>query len=328
MTSSKSARKARLSDRIVYCIARVAIGTAARVPQWLGYRLAAVLGRLWFRCDGRRRRFALKFLANAYPDLSEREQLRLGASATANLFMVPLDMARLTRLLARGRRISEVVKSDETRQVFLDLPKPYLGLTPHLGSWEVGAAMIAELMGGAHGIARITKNPLLNDWLLNNRQQGGLCIHPRRGGLRGMARGMEEGQVGLQVIDQNQRLRGVYAPFFGKIASCERSAMSLALRKGYPVIIGAALRRGYRFEFELVVGEAFRPEVTGDKQADLLAAVTRANLALEKLIRRAPEQYLWIHDRYRTQPDEGEVAQHGDEVHGAPGEEDALGDEE
>lgn len=334
MTSSEKARKVRLSDRIVYYIARAAIGTAARVPQWLGYRVAAALGRLWFRCDGRRRRFALKFLANAYPDLSEREQLRLGASATAHLFMVPLDMARLTRLLARGRRISEFVESEKTRQVFLDLPKPYLGLTPHLGSWEVGAVMIAELMGGAHGIARISKNPLLNDWILSNRQQGGLCVHPRRGGLRGMARGMEEGQVGLQVIDQNQRLRGVFAPFFGKIASCERSAMTLALRKGYPVVIGAALRRGYRFEFELVVGEAFRPEVTGDKQADLLAAVTRANQGLEKLIRMAPEQYLWIHDRYRTQPIEGDgaiegdVATEGDGAHQGDGAQDATGEED
>jgi KDO2-lipid IV(A) lauroyltransferase len=328
VTSSSKARKVRISDRIVYCIARMAIGTAARVPQWIGYRVAAGLGRLWFRCDGRRRRYALKFLANAYPDLSEREQLRLGASATAHLFMVPLDMARLTRWLARGRRITDVVKCDETAHVFHELPKPFLGLTAHLGSWEVGAVAMAELMGGAHGIARITKNPLLNDWILANRQQSGLRIYPRRGGLRGMARGMEQGQVGLQVIDQNQRLRGVYAPFFGKIASCERSAMSLALRKGYPVIVAATLRRGYRFEFELVISETFRPEVTGDKQVDLLAAVTRTNQALEKLIRMAPEQYLWIHDRYRTQPQAGEVAQDGLGGQDAGGEEDAEGCEE
>jgi hypothetical protein len=83
-----------------------------------------------------------------------------------------------------------------------------------------------------------------------------------------------------------------------------------------------------------VVGEAFRPEVTGDKQADLLAAVTRANQGLEKLIRMAPEQYLWIHDRYRTQPPEddvateGNVAQQGNGAQHATGEEDALDGEE
>jgi Kdo2-lipid IVA lauroyltransferase/acyltransferase len=312
-TATAKAQRIRFSDRIVYYVARFVIGAAARIPQWLAYRMAAGLGRLWFRLDGRRRRFALQFLATAYPDLSEAEQLRLGASATANLFMVPLDMARLTRLLAKGGKVSQVVDFGDTESVFLGLPKPWLGLTAHLGSWEVGAVAMAELMGGAHGIARITKNPLLNDWILGNRQQSGLKIHPRRGGFRALARAMEEGEVGLQVIDQNQRLRGVFAPFFGKIASCERAAMSLALRKGYPVVVGAALRRGYSFRFELIVGEAFRPEVTGNKQADLLAAVTRANGVLEQMIRRAPEQYLWIHDRYRTQPDASDSSLHADD---------------
>jgi len=323
---SSSSGKVRFSDRIVYCLARLVIGAAARVPQWLGYRVAAGIGRLWFRFDGRRRRYAVKFLQAAYPDLSEREHLRLGSCATASLFMVPLDMARLTRLLGRGRSIGDVVKCDETAPLLLALPKPFLVVTAHLGSWEVGAVWLAELLGGAHGIARLTKNPLLNDWMLGTRQQSGLRVHSRRGGLRGMARGMEEGYVGLQIIDQNQRLRGVYAPFFGKLASCERSAMSLALRKGYPVIVAAVLRRGYRFEFELVVSETFHPEATGDKQADLLAAVTRANRALEKLIRSAPEQYLWIHDRYRTQP--AVVEGGGDSGGGAKGEEDALSGEE
>lgn len=310
-------RRVRLSDHLVYWAARLAIGTAARVPQWLGYRFAAGLGRFWFRCDGRRRRYALKFLSQAYPDLPERDKLRLGASATANLFMVPLDMARLTRLLAKGGRASDVTDIRKGGPTMLALPKPYLGLTAHLGSWEVGAVVVSELAGGGHGIARITKNPLLNDWILKNRQNAGLKIHPRRGGFRDLARAVNSGDVGLQVIDQNQRLRGVFAPFFGKIASCERAAISLALRKQYPVVIAAVLRRGRGFQFELVVEDSFVPESTGDKQADLLAAITRANQALESLIRRAPEQYLWIHDRYRTQPKEGEAAGAGVEVEGS-----------
>ena len=301
--SSKRA-KVRFSDRLVYWVARFAIGTAARVPQWLGYRVAGGLGRLWFQCDGRRRRYALKFLAQAYPDLTEREQLRLGASATANLFMVTLDMARLTRLLARGGRATDVMDCTKAEQALRQLSKPFLVLTAHLGSWEVGAVTVAEIVGGGHGIARLTKNPLLNDWILESRQKTGLKVHPRRGGFRDLARALANGEVGMQVIDQNQRLRGIFAPFFGKIASCERAAITLALRKQYPVMVAAVLRRGRGFQFELVVADTFTPKSTGNKQADLLAAVTRANQGLEALIRKAPEQYLWIHDRYRTQPPE------------------------
>ncbi|MCK5943513.1 MAG: lysophospholipid acyltransferase family protein, partial [Planctomycetes bacterium] len=292
-------RQVRLRDRVVYVAARVAIGTAARVPQWLGYRAAALLGKLWFRVDGRRRRFALRFLQQAYPELSEREQLRLGSQATASLFMVPLDMARLTRLLDRGGDLAQVCDFTGVQRQLDKVRPPFFGLTAHLGSWEVAAAGIAQLCGKAHGIARITKNPLLNRWLLGTRERGGLKIHPRRGGFRDLANAMADGGVGLQVVDQNQRLRGVFAPFFGKTASCERAAVSLALRRGYPIVVGAALRRGVGFRFDVIAEEPFVPESTGDKEADLLRAVGQVNERLERLIRRAPEQYLWIHDRYR-----------------------------
>jgi KDO2-lipid IV(A) lauroyltransferase len=146
----------------------------------------------------------------------------------------------------------------------------------------------------------VSRNPLLQRWILGNRQRGGLHIHPRRGGVRDLARALAAGGVGLQAVDQNQRLRGVFAPFFGEIASCERAAASLALRNGYPIVVGVALRKGHGFRFEFVALEPFVLRRTGDKQADLHAAVVRINQAIERLVRLAPEQYLWIHDRYRT----------------------------
>jgi KDO2-lipid IV(A) lauroyltransferase len=138
-------------------------------------------------------------------------------------------------------------------------------------------------------------------------------ILPRRGGIRDLAGCLAAGRVGLMVVDQNQRLRGVFAPFFGEIASCERGAVSLALRHGYPIMVGVALRRGRGFRFELVAAEPFVLTPTGDKQADLLAGVTRVNAAVEELVRQAPEQYLWIHDRYRTQRPAGDVPAEADD---------------
>ena len=113
---------------------------------------------------------------------------------------------------------------------------------------------------------------------------------------------MARGAVGLQVVDQNQRLRGVFAPFFGEVASCERAAVTLCLRNAYPLIVGAALRVDGRFRFRLVLLPPFVPERTGDKGGDLYRGVVAVNERLEQLIRMAPEQYLWIHNRYRKKP--------------------------
>lgn len=292
----------RLRDRIVHVVARAAIGGAARVPQAIGYGLADALGRLFFALDRRRRGYAMRLLRNAFPDASDAERRRIGARATGNLFKVPLDMARLTRLLARGGSVRDVVDFGPAEAAFAAVAPPFLGLTGHLGSWEVGAVTLAQAVGRAHGIARVSRNPLLQRWIVANRERGGLVIHPRRGGLRDLARALAAGEVGLQAVDQNQRLRGVFVPFFGELASCERAAVSLALRFGYPIVVGAALRVGSGFRFRFVMHGPFRLAVTGDRAADLRAGVQRVNQEIERLVRMAPDQYLWIHDRYRTQP--------------------------
>ena len=289
--------KARFVDRIVYVAARTAIGIASRVPERIGYGIAAALGRLYFRCSRRRQQCALRFLRAAYPQMNDRERLRIGRIATGNICKVPIDMAKLTRLLARGGSIREVVDVGDAAAIVPQ--KPYLAVTAHFGSWEVAAVTMAQLAGEAHGVARTFKNPLLQRWILHNRRSGGLHIHPRRGGIKPLAHALREGGVGLQVVDQHQRARGVIAPFFGQPASCERAASSLALRGRYPVLVGGAIRVGHGFSFRMAYAPLLVPEPTGDRDRDLLAFVTAMNERLEWLIQQAPEQYLWIHDRYR-----------------------------
>ncbi|MGE3354162.1 MAG: lysophospholipid acyltransferase family protein [Planctomycetota bacterium] len=296
---SGAVKRARWHHWIVYALARLAIGAAARMPQAIGYGLAGALGRLYFRCSRRRRECALRFLRAAFPDEAEPELLRIGRVATGNVFKVPIDMARLTRLLARGGHVREVV--DLTPLDGLLPAPPYLGVTAHLGSWEVAAVTMAQLSGEGHGVARVSKNPLLQRWILHNRRRGGLVIHPRRGGIQGLASAMARGKVGLQVVDQHQRLRGVIAPFFGRDASCERAAASLALRRGYPIVVGGAVRTGRGFRFRIVSAAPFVPQKTGDRECDLRNVVIEINRRLEEQIRAHREQYLWIHDRYRAQ---------------------------
>lgn len=299
----------RLGWLVTYWLGRSAIGAAAALPETLGYGFAAGLGRLYFRCSRRRRECALRFLQAAFPERPAAELLRIGRIATGNVFKVPIDMAKLTRLLARGGKITEVVDVSALDGL---LPKPpYLAVTAHLGSWEVAAVTMAQRTGEGHGVARVFKNPLLQRWILQNRRRGGLHVHPRRGGIKDLAQAVAKGAVGLQVVDQHQRLRGVIAPFFGRPASCERAVATLALRRGYPIVVGGAVRVGRGFRFAMVSAPPFVPVVTGDRAADLRAVVGEINRRLEVQIRAHAEQYLWIHDRYRTPVDAGVGADGG-----------------
>src|SRR5690606_23361154 len=143
------------------------------------------------------------------------------------------------------------------------------------------------------------RNPLTAAFLKRRREAAGLVMHPRRGGIRPLVRALARRCPVLQVVDQNQRLRGVFVPFFGRLASTERSAATLAVRKGYPVFAGACVRSGGGFRFRFEVVPPFRASPTGDAESDVRAACRQINALVETLVLRHPDQYLWIHDRYR-----------------------------
>ena len=235
-------------------------------------------------------------LRNAFPDgKSDEELLRLARMGTANLFKVAIDTMRLVPWVRKGR-LQERYDFGE----MVDYPDPpWVGVTAHTGSWEVGAIATAMLRGEAHCIAREFKNPLINRFILSNREKAGLFVHPKRGGMRSMARALEDGKVGMQVADQRQRQRGVMVPFFGEVASTDRSAAVLALRKGYPIVVAGGQRVGPGFRFRGMLVEVIHVTPTGDREADIERVTAQVNRGLEKLILRHPEQYLWIHDRYR-----------------------------
>ena len=295
MGSSSVQRPVRVRDRVVYALGRAALFAVNLLPERPAYEIVGAVGRLYFRCSKKRQRYALRFLGNAYPDRSERELLDLGRVATGNIFKVSLDMVRVIPWLEKGR-LEERLDFDELH----NLPEPpFLGLAAHLGSWEMAAFAAALLRGETHGIARAFRNPLLNRFIVDNRRRAGFIVHPKRGGIRSLVRALEAGCVGLQAVDQRQRLRGVMAPLFGEMASSERAAAVLALRKGYPMAVGGVVRVGPGFRFRGVLTEPFHVEPTGDFEADVTRVVTEVNRRLEQLILAHPEQYLWIHNRYR-----------------------------
>jgi KDO2-lipid IV(A) lauroyltransferase len=295
-----SGKKVTARHRIEYALARGGISLLGFLPERLGYAGMALLARVWIACVPSRRRLGRQHLELAYPGrFPRREANRVLARSTANAFQNVLDMLHAARHLERGT-IRERIDLGDAPATLID--PPFLGVSLHLGSWEVGALAMASLKGEAHAIGRVPKNPLIARYLRRCRERIGLVLHDRRGGIRPTARALAEGKVGLQVVDQNQRKRGVFAPMFGRIASCERAAATLAVRRGYPIVPGVAFRVGGGFRFRLVLLEPFVPARGGDPEQDVYEAVVAINQRAEQFVRMEPEQYLWVHDRYRTRP--------------------------
>jgi len=294
--------KVRLRHRLTYGAARVVLWLVERMPQRVAYGCAAALGRTYFRFARRRRQLALEFLRLAFPDpenKTDEELYRIASRATGNMFKVPLDMIYSTRLIRNGTFLDYV----DVSQTSEHMPEgPFLGVTAHLGSWEVAAIHYAAMGRETHVVVQSFKNPLQQRYITETRRQAGLYLHPRRGGIRGLMKALQRGCVGLQAVDQNQRRRGVFVPFFGRLASTERSAATLALRKGYPIMTGTCRRVGSGFRFKTFIDDLIHPQPTGDLEEDVKRLATQINERLEQHILAAPDQYLWLHNRYRTRP--------------------------
>lgn len=313
--------KISIKHRLEYALFRTVIAGLNVLPEGLAYRGVAAIGRLYYSCSKRRQQYAMRFLRQAFSDSkTDRELYDLGRQAFGNFTKVAIDLVIAKRRL-REKSLEAYVDGIGAMQDCLR-NGPLLVVSGHLGSWEAGAMAVAHTMPETHIITRPLKNPLVRNFIEGQRKALGLHVHSRRGGIRAISRALDDGAIGIQAVDQNQRLRGVFVPFFGKLASTERAAATLAVRKGYPVAVCFCLRVGLGFRFRFEVCDMIQPETPMHGEDAAIAAsrlVRRINASLETAILRYPEQYLWTHDRYRTQPENQQPAPDYDGVTAAVG---------
>ncbi|HEU4440297.1 MAG TPA: lysophospholipid acyltransferase family protein [Methylomirabilota bacterium] len=173
-------------------------------------------------------------------------------------------------------------------------------LTAHYGNWE--------LLGAAHGLVglplsiviRPLDHPVLDVLAARFRRRSGAELIVKRQAVREVIGALRRGRMVGVLLDQNAtRAEGVFVPFFGVLASTSKGLALLALRTGAPVV-PVFLRREADGGHCMEVG----PPVPPPANADVVAYTAAFNQAIEAAIRRAPEQWLWMHARWRTRPRE------------------------
>lgn len=293
-------------DRLSALVARSLIGVTQRLPREAALDLAGRVGRTYARLGGPRTSVARVNLRIAFPEWSESQRERVLVSCCANLARNFVELALLGRAEAEEFRrlvsiegmehLESARKTSESGGVIV--------LTAHLGSWEfLAAAMVA------HGLPvtivyRSRENPLTEELLAGLRRSGGSELFARGSAARAALRALRDGKILAMTYDQNcGREEGVFVPFFGRLA-CTRSAPPrIAMRTGAPVVpifverIGESARHRVRVLPPL----AMVPEGE-DRDAAVRENARRMTAVIEDEIRRNPDQWIWVHRRWRTQP--------------------------
>ncbi len=291
------ARRSGWRDAAEYAIARAVVGSVALCPR----PLADTVARGWLAlldCGAPRlRRAARRNLALAFPHLSPAAREGVADGVFRSLARQLVAFSRFPRLDAGN--ISSWIRYEGFPhfEAALARGRGVLFATAHLGAWELSAFAHALLTAPMHIVVRPLDNRRLDAWLERRRTLSGNRVIGKRDFARPILRALAENQAVGILIDQNVAAPdGLFVDFFGVPACTSPAFVRLAARSGAAVIPGFAVweesERRYVLRFDPPV------PMSGDPQADAQAVTRR----LEETIRAYPDQWLWIHRRWKTRP--------------------------
>jgi KDO2-lipid IV(A) lauroyltransferase len=274
------------------------------LPMDVVRRVGARLGRLVYALDGRHRRIVLGNLAAAFPGRSEDERQALARRVFEHFGSVLLELLRFGSWSTAQVRASVEFEGVERAEAAYQQGRGVLFFTGHFGYWEMHAIANALRLHPVSVLARPLDNPRLHAMLERIRTMTGNLVIYRQGAVRRMLQELANNRGIAVLIDQHLHTAdAVYVDFFGRPAATTSALAALALRTGAAVIPVFALPLPggrYRLVYEHPVAPP-----PADAPDAVREFTQRCTDVLEMYVRRHPEQWLWMHRRWRTQPEPG-----------------------
>ena len=280
-----------------YALARALVWALRVLPLRAANKLARAAARVLDSVVPRLRRVGLKNLSFALPELSGRRHNEILDGVFGSIARMLVAIARFPLLTPAN--ISEWIEYEGIEN-YLDAKREGRGVliaTAHLGNWELSAFAHALLTEPMCVMARPLDNPLVDSIVENRRTLSGNRLIFKKDAARAVMKALKDNQAVGVLIDQNtSAAEGVFVNFFGKVACAGLAFVKLAHHSGAPVIPGFALWNAQTQRYTL----RFYPRLalTGDVERD----TQTIHSAIENTIRQYPDQWMWIHRRWKTRP--------------------------
>ncbi len=266
--------------------------------------LGSALGEFLHFVLKKRRRIALRNLQIAFGDeMSTAERAKICRKSFQQIGKTAIEFLRFPKLAFDNVWEEVTVDGKEHLIQALNQGKGAIVFLPHFGNWELLAMVYGALIPNqAKAIAFPLKNRYLNALVSQYRERLSLKLITRRQAVRETLRALKENYAVGFFADQNAGREGVFVDFFGKQASAVRGPATLALKTGAPLLVSMAIRQPDDGHHVLITPE-IDLEMSGDLEQDVQINTARILKILETYIRQYPDQWLWAHNRWKTQPD-------------------------
>ena len=292
-----------MRERLEYALVWPCVKFLGLLPRPVARAIGILLGLSVYALHGRLRRVGLRNLELAFPEMPEHERRRVLRGEFISLGRQLAEVCLFPRYTHEN--VGDVVVYDgfENFERAYARGKGVLFLTGHLGAWELSA--FAHSLNG-HPLSIVMRsldNPYIDALVQRYRTMHGNRTVDKDDFVRGLLAAMHKGETVGILMDTNMTPpQGVFVDFFG-IPACTASGLArIALRTDAAVVPGFTVwdpkQRKYILRFDPPV-ELIR---TGDDQADILANTAAFTAIIETFVRRYPEQWLWVHRRWKTRP--------------------------
>ncbi len=300
-------KKSKAFHIIEYLGFSITVTIARSLPVKVLGVICELLGYLLYAAIPRRRKIALQNIKIALgAEMSEEEIKRLARQSCKAFFLTATEIIRSpfrfdgARIVRDGR-----YKTEHLEQLFQKAKTIHeqaggcIFVTPHLGNWEL-LPYVSALIGIPLAIVmRPLDNPYLERAVFSSRIASGQVMIPKINAMFSLERLLRKGKSVGMLPDQSTS-RGLRVKFFGVSATVTPIPALLAVRHGRPVVVVAACRTNDPYYFEGFVSDPIWPDPRGvDERSEIERISREINLKMEEIIRRFPEQYLWMHNRWK-----------------------------
>lgn len=291
---------ARIGHYLTYLIVRVLICVIQAISLETGWQWARRLAWLVSDVIPLRRKVVDDNLAHAFPELSAAQRATLRRQMWEHLFLLVLEVAHSPRKIHDTSWRQFIRLTNVAPMVRLLMTnRPKLLVTAHFGNFEVGGFALGILGYPTYTVARTLDNPYLDRFVNRFRGASGQFIIPKKGGFDQMLKVMDGGGVITLLADQYAGEKACWVEFFGRQASAHKAIALLSLENDAPMVIAYARRLQRPLQFELAITAISDPRQARDEVGSIRELTQWYTNRLEEFIRLNPEQYWWVHRRWK-----------------------------
>ena len=291
-----------MNDDRIYKLIKLIVTLLSLLPRTTLKFFSDVVGLVWYTIDKRQRNVALENIKFAYPGrFSSRQAERFVEENFKNTASILFEVIWSYRKLRDELFKYVVFKGVRHIENAQKKNRGVIVLTCHMGNFELGGAALALAVETPYGVYRKFDFQPLERLLLEERQRFGTRMIPLSGASKKIDVILRNGGVVGTLLDQNAGwYNGVATNFFGRPACTNKGLAKLALRTKSPVIPLFIMKKNEQYIME------FLPEVplqaTEDPIKDIENNTQNYVAAIESMVRQCPEQYFWVHRRWKTKP--------------------------